>query len=227
MRQLGFDTYHNDAFFESLIATAEAARGDAVAARTRATEAVRLARQAQLPMRLAHALTTLARVSHRDDPDAAERALDEVLAMGPEAVGTWILGWALSVRAEFRVEAGDTLSAMALLTDALEMMGDDATFLTAVRTACLGAIIFAAQGEPETAAVFAGAATGGHHALLLRYTLDQPIRNDLDRAVPHLRATLGADAYDTAAARGTAMSSDDLLHFLLRATDDALTAAHQ
>jgi predicted ATPase/class 3 adenylate cyclase len=227
MRQLGFGTYHNDAFFESLIATAEAARGDAVAARTHATEAVRLARQAQLPMRLAHALTTLARVCHRDDPDAAERALDEVLAMEPEATETWMLGWALSVRAEFRVAAGDTLSALTLLKDALEMLGDDATFLTAVRTACLGVTIFAAQGEPETAAALAGAAIGGHHARLLSYTLDPAMRIDVGQTNEHLRATLGADAYDTAAARGAAMSSDDLFRLLLRATDDALAAAHE
>jgi hypothetical protein len=49
----------------------------------------------------------------------------------------------------------------------------------------------------------------------------------LDRAIEHLRDTLGVDAYDTAAARGASMSSDDLLRFLRRATDDSLAAAHE
>jgi ATP/maltotriose-dependent transcriptional regulator MalT len=186
-----------------------------------------LARQSQLPMRLAAALTIFARVSHRDDPDAAERALDEVVAMGPEAAGTWMVGWALSVRAEFRVAAGDTRSALALLTEALHMLGDDATYLTVVRTACIGAAIFEVVGEPDTAAMLAGAATGGHHAMMLRYTLEQPMRIELDRTIDRLRATLGAGAYDAAATQGAAMSSDDLLRFLIRATDNALAAARE
>jgi hypothetical protein len=53
------------------------------------------------------------------------------------------------------------------------------------------------------------------------------MRIDVGQTNEHLRATLGADAYDTAAARGAAMSSDDLFRLLLRATDDALAAAHE
>jgi predicted ATPase/class 3 adenylate cyclase len=227
MRQLGFGTFHNDAFFESLIATAEALRGDAVAARAHATEAVRLARQAELPMRLGAALTTYARVCRRDDPDAADDALDEVLAMGPDAAGAWMLGWALTVRAESRFVVGDMFSALTLLKEALTFLGDDASVLTLSRTAILSATIFAALDEPETAAVLAGAATGSRNARFLNYAVDPAIRSDFESAVEHVRASLGAEAYDTAAARGTTMSSDDLLRVLLKATDVALDAAHE
>ena len=226
-RQLGFDTYHNDAFFESQIAAAEATRGNAVAARARATEGVRLARQANLPMRLGAALVTYARVSHRDDREAAERALDEVFALGPDATEAWMLGWALSVRAESRSAAGDTFGALALLRESLEIYGDDASVVTVIRTTCLGATILATMGEPKLAAVLAGAATGGQYARLLRATIDPAMRSDLDQAIEHLRATLGDEAYDTAAARSATMSSDDLIRFMVRATDGALAALNK
>jgi hypothetical protein len=225
MRELGFGTSHGDAYFESLIATREAALGNQVAARAHATEAVRLAREAQFPMRLTQALTTFARVLYHDDPDTAERALDEVFALGPEAGSPTMVGWALSIRAEFRAAAGDTRGALVLLHQALAAMGDDTTTLSVVRIAAVATTVFADLSEPETAAVLAGAATAGHYARL-RLDAHEQTDADLTGAVERLRATFDADAYDTAVAYGAAMSSDDLLRFLRRAIDDALATGH-
>jgi tetratricopeptide (TPR) repeat protein len=225
MKQLGFDTFHNDAYFEFLIANVENARGDSDAAKLHATEAVRLARQAHLPMRLAQALTGYARV-HHDDPKAAEQALDEVIDMAPETIGALMLGWALSARAELCVTAGDAAGAVALFHRALVAYGDDVPVLSIIRIAAHGVTIFAALAEPVTAAILAGAVTVGHNARLMRYMFDEQTRTDLDRTVERLRATLGADAYDTAAAHGAAMSTDDLHRFLRRVVDDALAISH-
>jgi len=63
-------------------------------------------------MRLAQALTMVARMSYRAEPDAAERALDEVVAMGPEIL-TSMLAIALSLRAECRFAAGHPRAALA------------------------------------------------------------------------------------------------------------------
>jgi len=227
MQQLGFDTFHHHAYFESLLAGVEANRGDAVASRAHAAEAVRLARESQLPMRLGQALAILARSSYRDDPDVAERALEEVVAMGPEELGdTSMLGIALSLRAECRFAAGDPRSALEFIDQALVAFGDNPFVQSVARTAATGALILAALGEPTTAAVLAGAATEGHHARLLRHTLDERIRTDLDETGEGLRTTLGVDAYESAVVQGVAMSTDDLLRFLRHAVDDALAAAH-
>ncbi len=50
---------------------------------------------------------------------------------------------------------------------------------------------------------------------------------DALKKIAKIKERRKADAYDTAAARGAAMSSDDLFRLLLRATDDALAAAHE
>src|SRR5262249_41212143 len=187
-----------------------------------ATESVRLARHAQLPLRLGAALTILARVSRHNDPTAAERAIGEVIDMAPETVGAMVRGWALQTRAELRAAAGDTRGALSSLRDALAVFGHDATALTVGRISRDAAVIFADLGDANTAAIFAGAATAGPHARLLLYFLDEQTRSDLRRTVERLHSTLAADVYETEAARGTEMTTDDLVRALRHAVDGAL-----
>jgi hypothetical protein len=107
-------------------------------------------------MRLAQALTMVARVSHRAEPDAAERALDEVVAMGPEIL-TSMLAIALPLRAECRFAAGDPRAALEFLYQTLVAFGDNQYVHSVAHTAAAGASIFAALGEPAIGAALAGA----------------------------------------------------------------------
>ncbi len=92
--------------------------------------------------------------------------------------------------------------------------------LTRASPSAVAATVFADLGEPITGAIFAGAATTGPASPMLTWA-----HTDLDQTIERLHATLGADAYDTEAARGAAISSDDLLRFLRQAVNDALVVS--
>jgi ATP/maltotriose-dependent transcriptional regulator MalT len=220
---LGDETVHHAAYFESLIASMEAARGDPAAARAHATEAVRLARESELPVRLAQALTVFARISSHDDPEAAERALDEVLAMPRLATSGMLVG-AFSLRAQLRANAGDSAGALGPLHEAL-LAWDDSTAIQSIHvTIESAATIFADLGNQQTAAVLAGAATTGPLAPGWAFSLSERARADLNQTIDRLRAALGPNAYDIQAAHGAAMSRDDLLRYLRDSVDTALAA---
>jgi hypothetical protein len=224
MQALGVDNAHNDSFFETLLASMTAYGGDLAAAREHATEGVRFARQSGLPMRIAGALTTYARIWHEEDPETANRALDEVDQLGRDRVGRWFTGWAAALRGEFAVALGDDRTALEVVAAALALLGDDSTAMTAARMAGVGTVVVAAFGEPASAAVLSGAATDGVHAQMMRYTLDPRVRARVDEAVARLRDQLGEGACAEAAAVGAAMTSDELLRYLSRAVGETLAA---
>jgi predicted ATPase/class 3 adenylate cyclase len=220
---LGDETTHHAAYFESLIASMEAARGDLAAARAHATEAVRLARESELPIRLAQALTVFARVCSHDDPDAAERALDEVIVMPRVATSGMLVG-AFSLRAQLRAMAGDSAGALAPLHEAL-LAWDDSTAIQSIHVTIESAsAVFVDLGELQTAAVLAGAATAGPLAPAWAFSLSEQARTDLNRTIDRLRTAIGPDAYDIQAAHGAAMSRDDLLRFLRNSVEAALAS---
>jgi tetratricopeptide (TPR) repeat protein len=221
--ELGGGTAQDRAFFETHIALTEARRGDTNAARTHATEAVRLAREAQFPFRLAQNLNLWADLARDDDPDAAEAALGEAAHLTPEALPTDMRGRTFLLRAQLRAQQGDARGAVALLQQALIVWGVDVPALFMAATNHRAAKILADVDETRTAAVLAGAATAGPHALLTNL-LEPGAPEELDQTIQHLRTTLGDDVYDTEAARGAAMSSDDILRFL-RDTVDRLADA--
>jgi predicted ATPase/class 3 adenylate cyclase len=218
--KVGMETAHSAAYFEALLAPVEAARGDLVAGRAHADEAVRQAREAQLPMRVAHALFVQARVCRFDDPEAAERALDEIIAM-PATDTRMLLVGALGLRAELRAINGETNRAIQLLQEALDTCDEDTTVQAVIGIVAYAATIFADSGEPDTAAVLAGAAKAGPLAGLLVY-FDPRERKHLDETIDGLCAILGRDIYETQVARGAAMPRDDLLRFLRDAVARAL-----
>ena len=175
-------------------------------------------------MRLAQALTTFAQVSIHDDPDAAARALDEVTDLPSENLGTDVRAWALSTRAELYASAGDAHAAAVMLHQALDAWGDDIPAPAVVRAAGHAAMILGAPGQSATAAVLAGAATTGPLSGVVEFRFDRRTRTALEEMIEHLRATLGSEVYDAEAARGAAMSSDELLHVLRHAVNAALAA---
>jgi hypothetical protein len=219
--QAGADSLHRDAFFEILFAACEGRRGDLVAARSHAEEAVRLARDGHFPMRTAQALTILGLLLRADDPDAAERALIEGAEFGRENGGGF-LARALITRAELRVVAGDARQAFALLGEALDAWDGDLPAVDAVSAMAAAVSALADSGRPHEAAVLAGALTSGPHSRVLSIFLVDRTAKDLARLIDRLRTALGSDAYDTEAARGAAMSSDEAMRFLRQCIDAAL-----
>jgi predicted ATPase/class 3 adenylate cyclase len=222
MKELGFKAVHTDAYFETIIATIEDARGDSASAQVHATEALELARRANLPVRLAQALITLARVSYRRDPAAALLALDEAASLPPEVLSPTLAAWMSSTRAHMCFAIGDSTGTLSALQEAVAASGDDANVIAVARTAALCATVFADIGEPTTAAVLAGAAVASHHGSLFLFLIDARTRAELDRTIERLRAALGADAYDTGARRGSEMETDELHRYLRRSIATAL-----
>jgi predicted ATPase/class 3 adenylate cyclase len=216
--ELGSGTAHDRAFFETHIALTEARRGDTNAARTHAAEAVRLAREARFPFRLAQTLNLWANLARDDDPDAAEAALAEAAHLASEALPTEVRGRTFLLRAQLRAQRGDARGAVALLQQALVVFGTDipAVFMATINHRA--AKILADVDEARTAAVLTGAATAGPHALLTNL-LEPRAPEELNQTIQHLRTTLGDDVYDTDATRGAAMSSDHILRFLRDTVD--------
>jgi predicted ATPase/class 3 adenylate cyclase len=220
--ELGGGTAHNSAFWEMQIARAESRRGDPNAARAHATEAVRLAREAEFPFRLAQTLTIWADLSRYDDPDAAEAALAEAAHVAPEALPVDLRGRTFLLQAQLRAQQGDARGAVALLHQALVVWGSEVPTLYVESAVRRAAKILADVDETRPAAVCAGAATTGP----LTNRLGPRAREELDQTIQHLRTTLGDDVYDTEAARGAAMSSDDTLRFLRDTVDSLIDTSH-
>jgi predicted ATPase/class 3 adenylate cyclase len=223
--ELGGGTAHARAFFEMQIARAESRRGDPNAARAHATEAVRLAREAEFPYRLAQTLSIWADLSRYDDPDAAEAALAEAAHVAPDALGTAERGHMFLLQAQLRAQQGDARGAVALLHQALVVWGSEVPTSYVESAVRRAAKILADVDETRPAAVCAGAATTGLHTLLTN-RLGPRAREELEQTMQHLRTTLGDDVYDTEAARGAAMSSDDTLRFLRDTVDSLVDTSH-
>jgi predicted ATPase/class 3 adenylate cyclase len=223
--QIGAGTAHDRAFFEMQLALAEARRGDAHAARTRAAEAVRLAREAQFPFRLAQTLNIWADLARYDDPDAAEAALAEAAHVAPDALPASERGRTFLLRAQVRAQRGDARRAVALLHQALVVWGSEVPTLYAAAATYRAATILAAADEVRPAAVLAGAATAGPHAVTTNL-LAPRAREELNQTIQHLRATLGDELYDTEAARGAALSSDDTVRFIRDTVSTLVDASH-
>jgi predicted ATPase/class 3 adenylate cyclase len=223
--KLGAGTAHDRAFFEIQIAHTEERRGDTNAARAHAAEAVRLARQAQFPFRLAQTLNVWADLTRYDDPDTAEAALAEATDVAPKALAAAERGRTFLIRAQLRAQQGDARGAVALLHQALVLWGSEVPTLYVATATHRAAKILADVDETRPAAVIAGAATTGPHASLTSL-LAPRAREELNQTIQHLRATLGADLYDTEAARGAAMSSDDTLRFLRGTVESLVDSAH-
>jgi predicted ATPase/class 3 adenylate cyclase len=201
---------HDRAFFEMLLASAT--RGDPIVARAHATEAVRLAREAELPLRLAQTLNVMGTVLRYDDPTTAEDAVAEAARIAPEIVGASERARALITRAQLRSAADDAKATIALVKEALDgwVHGAPAWYLIGAAIAIVP--VLAHRGNLDAAAVLTGAATGPtRFSSLLEHPQD---RAELARIIDDVRTTPGIERYHAEAARGAAMSTEDLLRFL-------------
>ena len=175
--------------------------------------------------RLAQTLNIWADLARYDDPDAAEAALAEAAHVAPDALPASERGRTFLLRAQVRAQRGDARRAVALLHQALVVWGSEVPTLYAAAATYRAATILAAADEVRPAAVLAGAATAGPHAVTTNL-LAPRAREELNQTIQHLRTTLGDELYDTEAARGAALSSDDTVRFIRDTVSTLVDASH-
>jgi len=213
---------HWQAYFEMLLAGVEGSRGDQPAAQRHAREALRMARESEYPYRLAQALGYLARVLRYDDPAGARRAADEALDVARRTPGTGV-GNALMTQADLAAISGSPREAIELMRDATVAWGDVIPSMVLASAAARACRMLADVDESEAAAVLAGVARHGPYSHVVRATIDEPGRADLERTLERLRERLGDDAFESAVARGAAFTSDEILKFLRSSAEEALS----
>jgi predicted ATPase/class 3 adenylate cyclase len=211
--ETGADTYEY-AQVHGAVAGIAAAVGNVDLARREAAITLEKARHIGNRSLLALGLYALGLSSWQADPTGAQTALEEHIQIALTG-RDYILARVFALLAQLRAHGGHLRSAVEALREGLKR-----AHLNGDRPAggvCLarGAVVMAACGEPETAAVFWGAATDGVFANL---TVLPP--NEIqghDELMARLRSQLGDDRYSAATDRGAAMTYEQITTFALAA----------
>jgi predicted ATPase/DNA-binding SARP family transcriptional activator len=186
--------------------------GDELCAPT-SREAIRVARHVGNPSLLVRTLCNLAAFTWLDDPDAAREELEEAVSLAAVGASSHMLGFGSSVLARLHMQRGDLDLARDALRVAIIRSREDSDPFILATTLDRGIHVAAQLGQPIEAATWAGAVVDGP---LSRATLlparERPLRVD---ALAGLRATLGDEAYVSAAARGARMTDADLVRHAL------------
>jgi predicted ATPase/class 3 adenylate cyclase len=173
-----------------------------------AAEAIRAAHEARHPTSIANAAFASGLSTWRSDPDHARPVLDEGIALVHAGTNTVVLPMMLAVRALVATRDGDAAEARASLREAITSAHDKGDVPALVTVLEYGIQVWSRFGEEELAATVGGATTGPLAAFSSLPRYEVPHR---DEALAGVRAALGEDAYDAAAARGAAMTLDELV----------------
>jgi hypothetical protein len=176
--------------------------------RARANDALEVAHESGHPTSIANALFVSALTGWRSNPVAAAPMLDESIGLINAGLNTVVLPMILAVRALISAGEGDVSRSYSAFRDGIVCAYDkgDLPALVAVLDYMIQG--WEALGEPELAATFGGPITGELGPIGSLPAYEVPNREAaLDRA----REALGDEAFDAAAARGTAMSLDELV----------------
>jgi predicted ATPase/class 3 adenylate cyclase len=211
------------AVVHGIAASMAAVFGNDNLAQPEAVVALEMSRRIGNPSTLAVSLYSYALASWQSDPAAAQAALKEDI----QIIGTmsseispnsstsvrFMLAWSLALLAQVLARGRDLPAAVEALREGLEsarVIGDRPG-----TAACLtrGAVVMAALGEHETAAVFLGAVTSG--VLARRSGVSPNEIPDYNEFVTTLRSQLGDDDYTAATARGAAMTYEQASAFAL------------
>jgi non-specific serine/threonine protein kinase len=176
--------------------------------RTRAAEAIEAARESGHATSIANALFVYALTQWRNDPATAAPMLDESISLIEVGASTVVLPMILAVRALISAEDGQRSHAWRLFRDGIVCAYDkgDLPALVAVLDYLIQG--WEASGEHELAAMFGGPITGSLGPVGSLPAYEVPYR---EAALERARAALGDEAFDAAAARGKAMSLDELV----------------
>jgi predicted ATPase len=189
--------------------------GSTELARQEATTALQMGRQLGSPSVVGLGLYGFGLASWQADPAAARTALEEYLAVARTFHYEGTLARALALLAQLHAQEGNLPAALALLQEAIEsahLQGDQPAL-----AACLarGAVVIAAAGDNEMAAMSWGAVADGVFAGL---TVLPP--NEIPahaQFLAALQAQLGDDRYMAATATGAALTYEQVTPRVLSA----------
>jgi tetratricopeptide (TPR) repeat protein len=159
-------------------------------------------------------------VSEQDDPATALNHWDETIALTRSGASNTVYAPALSYSAVLLADTGNRTEALDRLREATTIAHHDADVPYLMSTLVSVLVVYDTLGWHDTASELAGIATLGKYAHLAVGTLSQ--RRRLPDTIARLRAVVGDDAFDQAAARGAAMDADEIAAFTLASIDGAM-----
>jgi predicted ATPase/class 3 adenylate cyclase len=189
----------------------EAVLGNQAGARFEAETGLRMARRLGNPSQLTMALWTGGLAFEADNPPKALAMFEESAAQARAGANATNFGATLAHIARLRDQSGDLSGALLALREALEYFLRVGRRAEVVVPVAQLSRTLAAHDRAESAAVIAGVVAAGPLAAMAR--AGTPER--LARATARARGQLGDVRYDTAFARGAAMSYDEALAYAL------------
>ena len=215
---IGIDDYTR-AGVHHVAATTYVIAGDLTTARAEADAALRVSRRHGQPSNLAASLWVFALTREADDPDAALAALDESVELTRAGASITSFGSALAHIARLRDRQGDLPGALDALQQAathFQRVGPRTELVVVVAQL---ARTLSGNDHAEPAAVLAGIVSAGPLASMSARGTPERVA----RTTVAARTQLGDTAYDSAFARGAAMSYDDAFAYVRTELDRAIT----
>jgi hypothetical protein len=206
------------AVVHGIAASMAAVFGNVPLAQQEAAVALEMSRRVGNPTALGVGLYSFALASWQSDPTAAQVVLDEEILIIRSRAYDFMLPRSLALLAQLLARGGDIPAAFEALREGLESAHTNGDLSGTAVCLARGAMVMAALGEPETAAVFLGAAT---NSVLARPSGVSPNEiPDYDEFVSNLLSHLGEDRYTAATAHGAAMTYEQATAFALAAIED-------
>ncbi|HXY94962.1 MAG TPA: adenylate/guanylate cyclase domain-containing protein [Acidimicrobiia bacterium] len=188
--------------------------GDDEQARRDADATLELSRRLGNPSHLAIALTAFGSAWRERDPERARRALEESLQWVRDGASDVNLALACQELARLRVRDRDLVGALFAIWGAVghsHLTGDRPEIVGALLIAA--AVLAAAGRDEESVTVSLGVTTGPLRELVVVET--DPTYAEQVELLRDARAVLGDERYDVAAARGRAMSYEELVAYAM------------
>jgi hypothetical protein len=206
------------AVVHGIAASMAAVFGNVPLAQQEATVALEMSRRVGNPTALGVGLYSFALACWQSDPTAAQVVLEEEILIIRAAGYDFMLPRSLALLAQLLARGGDIPAAVSALREGFESAHTNGDLSGTAVCLARGALVMAALGELETAAVFLGAAT---NSVLARPSGVSPNEiPDYNDFVSTLRSRLGDNRYTVATAHGAVMVYEQATAFALAAIED-------
>jgi predicted ATPase/transcriptional regulator with XRE-family HTH domain len=205
--QRGWDGYAG--CFYAMEAMAWTAGGNHAAARRPAMEAVEITRRVGNPGMSATAYYAAAQALWLDDPQTARTLVDDTLVLTRAGAHDLVHGIALSLAGAIRARTGDLPRALTVLHEATVQLHGDGNRIGLGATLQRAAAVLARLGDPEPAAILAGAVAA--HFTVAVGNVHAQEQAEIDDTQSNARRALGEAAYTTALRRGAAMDDHEMV----------------
>jgi predicted ATPase/DNA-binding SARP family transcriptional activator len=209
--QRGWDVYAGA--FYAMEAMAWTDDGNHAAARRPAIEAVEVTRKVGNPGMSATACYAAAQALWLTDPQTARTLLEDSLVLTRAGALDSIHGFALSLAGAIRARTGDLPGALTVLHEATLQLHRDGNRLGLGVTLQRAAAVLARLGDPEPAAILAGAVAA--HFTVTVGNIHAQEQAEIDDTQSNVRRALGEAAYTTALRRGAAMDDHEMVEYTL------------